>query len=200
MLAEAIEVIRELWKGEYVTHHGDFFDVEDARIYTLPDTPPPVYVSGFGPKACALAGRIGDGFVTVQPDKELIRVFRENGGEGKPMQGGYKVCYGRDAAVCVDTVHQLWPNEGLPGELAQVLYSPRHFEQASQLVTKEMIASSTPHGPEEQTHIDAFSEFADAGFDEIFISQIGGARPETSYAGFFEYYRDLLPKLRDAAS
>src|SRR4029078_13714653 len=80
MLEEAIEVIRELWTGESVHHHGDHYTVEDARIYTLPTTPPPIYVSAFGPKAVDLAARIGDVFVCTKPDAELVTRFRENGG------------------------------------------------------------------------------------------------------------------------
>ena len=102
MLEESIEVIRELWKGEYTTHHGTHYTVENARIYSLPDSPPPVYVSGFGPLAAALAGRIGDGFVTTTPDEEAIKVFRDNGGAGKTMQAGYKVCWGPDDETCVE--------------------------------------------------------------------------------------------------
>ena len=76
MLEEAVEVMRELWAGEFVDHHGTHYTVENARIYTRPDSPPPVYVSGFGPKACELAGRIGDGYITTSPDEDLIKAFR----------------------------------------------------------------------------------------------------------------------------
>jgi G6PDH family F420-dependent oxidoreductase len=199
MLEEAIDVMRALWTGDVVTHRGEYYEVDTARIYTLPDTPPKIYVSGFGSKAAALAGRIGDGFVTVQPDQDLVQTFRENGGEGKPMQAGYKVCYGSDAATCVDTAFRLWPNEQLPGELPQTLPSPRHFEQAAQLVTRDMVAENTPHGPDVDAHIEAFKPFAAAGFDEIFINQIGGAEQPTSYQSFFDFYADLLPTLRGLA-
>ncbi len=200
MLEEALDIIRALWTGEVVTHEGTYYEVDTARVYVRPDTPPPIYVSGFGPKATALAGRIGDGYMTVQPDTELIKVFRDNGGEGKPLQAGYKVAYGPDPARCVETAHRLWANEGLPGELAQVLPSPRHFEQASSLVTPDMIGESMPHGDSVDAHLDGFRPFADAGFDEVFVAQVGGAVPGTEYAGFFEFYRDLLPKLHDIAS
>src|SRR3954451_3007112 len=61
MLEEAIEVMRKLWTGEQVSHRGEHYTVQSARLYTCPDTPPPVLVSGFGPKAVDLAGRVGDG-------------------------------------------------------------------------------------------------------------------------------------------
>ena len=103
--------------------------MENARLYTLPDEPPPVLVSGFGPKSIALAARIGDGYCATMPEASFVERYRAAGGKG-PAQGGVKVCWGPDEDECVKTVHRLWPNEGLPGELAQVLPTPRHFEQA----------------------------------------------------------------------
>jgi G6PDH family F420-dependent oxidoreductase len=198
MLEEAIEVMRELWTGEFINHHGVHYEVENARLYTLPDVPPPVYVSGFGPTSAALAGRVGDGFVSTKPDAELIKAFRENGGEGKPMQAGYKVCWSADKAAAVTIAHSLWPNEGLPGELAQVLSSPVHFEQASALVTEDMVAESITCGDDIEAHVEAFRPFAEAGFDDIHISQVGAARSATNAEGFFQFYAEkVLPRLRE---
>jgi G6PDH family F420-dependent oxidoreductase len=190
MLEQAVEIMRELWTGGVVTTSTDHYDVEHARIYTLPDAPPPILVSGFGPKAIELAGRIGDGFATVMPDKDAIDRFRSSGGEGKLVQAGTKVCFGPDAAEAVRTVHRLWPNEALPGELAQVLPTPEHFEQACELVTEEMIAESVPCGPDLDQHVAALQEYADAGADELYVQQIG---PDQD--AFFEAYaRDVLPR------
>ena len=131
MLEESIEVIRQLWEGGVQSHRGRHYRVENARIYDLPETPTPIVVSGFGPKAIELAGRIGDGFATVQPDADAVSRFRSTGGEGKVVQGGVKVCWGADEATALEHVTHLWPNDGLPGELAQILPTPAHFEQAS---------------------------------------------------------------------
>jgi G6PDH family F420-dependent oxidoreductase len=189
MLEEAIEVMRGLWAGGQYSHRGRHYTVENARIYTLPDEPPQILVSGFGPKAVDLAARIGDGYCSTMPDAELLRRFRDGGGGDKVAQAGTKVCWGPDAAECVKTVHRLWPNEGLPGELAQVLPTPAHFEQATQLVTEEMIAESVPCGPDTEKIVAAFQEFADAGFDELYVQQIG-PRQEA----FFDMLaRDVLP-------
>jgi G6PDH family F420-dependent oxidoreductase len=198
MLEEAVQVMRELWTGEFVDHHGPHYTVENARLYTLPPSAPPVYVSGFGPRAAALAGRIGDGFITTSPDQEIITQFRESGGGDKPVQAGYKVCWGPDDDDCIDTAHRLWANSGLPGELSQILPSPRHYEQASQLVPRESTAESIAYGSDVERHVDAFRPFAAAGIDAVHISQMGGARDATSAEGFFEFYRDkVLPRLRD---
>jgi G6PDH family F420-dependent oxidoreductase len=195
MLEEAVHVMRRLFTGEQTTHHGTHYTVQNARLYTLPDSPPPLYVSGFGPQAAALAGRIGDGFVTMTPDADLVGRFRRAGGGQKPVIGGLKVCWGTDRAQAVKTAHRLWPNEQLPGELPQVLPTPAHFEQASQLVTEEMVSDAVVCGDDEDAHVSAVREYTDAGFDEVYVNQIG---PDQE--GFFDFYRTrVLPGLRDSA-
>jgi len=196
MLEEAVELIRELWKGEYTTRHGRHYTVENARIYSLPESPPPIYVSGFGPLATEVAGRIGDGYITTSPDPDMVEQFRASGGTGKSTHAGYKVCWGRDEEACIDTAHELWANSGVPGELSQVLPSPAHFEQVSSLVTSEMTKQSIAYGNDVQRHLEAFRPYAEAGFDSVYVSQMGGTRPATSVDGFFEFYRPLLDRMR----
>jgi G6PDH family F420-dependent oxidoreductase len=190
MLEEAIEVIRKLWSGETASHEGRHYRVEHARLFTLPDTPPPILVSGFGPKAVDLAARVGDGYCITMPDEELISRYRSGGGGDKLVQGGLKVCYGSDDAEARKAVRRLWPSEGLPGELAQVLPTPEHFEQATELVTEEMLGEAIPSGPDLERHAQAIQEFADAGADELYVHQIGGGHDR-----FFEdYAREILPR------
>ncbi len=190
MLEEAIEIMRGMWEGGQYSHEGTHYVVENARLYTLPDAPPPILISGFGPKAIEVAGRIGDGFCTVEPDGDAIQQFRDAGGGDKVVHAGTKVCYGQDAEACLDTVYRLWPNEGLPGELPQILPTPAHFEQASQLVTREMIAENRVHGPDIEKHIAHLQEYADAGVDELFVNQIG-----KDQEAFFEAYKaEVVPQ------
>ncbi len=192
MLEEAIEVIRLLWEGGTKDHEGRHYTVENARIYTLPDEPPPILVSGFGPKATTLAGRIGDGYMNVAPDEEMLSLFRSSGGDDKPAHGAFKVCYGQDRTECVRTVHRIWPNEGLPGELAQVLPTPTHFEQAIELVTEEMISESMPCGPDPEPHREMIRQYDKAGYDEVYVQQIG-----TGHEEFFRFYEmEILPEFR----
>src|SRR3954452_3254717 len=70
MLEEAVAVMRLLWQGGNQSHHGTYFTVENARLYTLPPEPVPVMVGASGPKAAELAGRIGDGLISTAPSKE----------------------------------------------------------------------------------------------------------------------------------
>ncbi|MEW9534631.1 TIGR03557 family F420-dependent LLM class oxidoreductase [Microbispora sp. NPDC049125] len=193
MLEEAVEVIRRLWTGELVTHRGDFYDVDTARLYSLPEQPPPIYISGFGPKAIELAGRLGDGYVSVSPESDAVEAFHKAGGEGKPAAGGLKVCWSQDEARARETVHRLWPTQGIPGEAAQLLPLPRHFAQLAELVTEEAATESVPCGPSTEAHVAAVRQFVDAGYDEVYVSQIG---PEQD--GFFSFYsKEVLPRLRE---
>ncbi|MDO8212172.1 TIGR03557 family F420-dependent LLM class oxidoreductase [Conexibacter sp. CPCC 206217] len=192
MLEEAIAVMRALWDGGVVHHDGTHYTVEHARVYDLPATPPPVIVSAFGPKAATLAARVGDGFATTSPDRALISQYRREGGRG-PVQAGTKVCFGPDKAEAVKTLHRLWPNEALPGELAQVLPTPAHFEQACELVSEQLIADSpTPCGPDLDEHVAALQAYADAGVDELYVQQVGPLQD-----AFFETWAaEVLPRFR----
>ncbi len=192
MLEEAIELMRRLWEGASTSHRGKHYTVENARIYTLPEAPPPILVSGFGPKSIELAGRIGDGYMSTMPDAEMVQQFRAAGGGDKPTHAGLKVCWGEEEASALKTAYRLWPNSGLPGELSQVLPTPRHFEQASSLVTEEMIGESVVCGPDLERHVEAVQQYVDAGYDEVYVGQIG---PDQD--GFFAFYeREVLPRLR----
>jgi len=194
MLEEAVQVMRRLFTGEQVTHHGTHYTAQNARLYTLPDQPPPLYVSAFGPQAATLAGRIGDGLVTMQPDADLVAQFRRSGGGDKPVIGGLKVCWDTDRDRAVDTVHRLWPNEQLPGELAQLLPTPAHFEQATSLVTREMTAAAGTFGDDPEEHVKAIRAYVEADFDEVYVNQIGPDQRQ-----FFDFYRtQVLPALREA--
>ncbi|TQK42402.1 G6PDH family F420-dependent oxidoreductase [Streptomyces sp. SLBN-118] len=193
MLEEAVHVMRHLFTGKQITHRGRHYTVENARIYTLPEEPPPIYVSGFGPRAATLAGRIGDGFVTMTPDRELVEQFRSAGGGRKPVVGGPKVCWGTDRDQAVKTVHRLWPNAHLPGELGQILPTPKHFEQTCELVTEDMVRDNAVCGDDVDEHVRAVRAYSEADFDEVYVNQIG---PDQQ--GFFDFYRSsVLPRLRD---
>lgn len=190
MLEEAVEVMRRLWTGEITTHEGKHYRVENARIYSVPDQPPPVLVSAFGPKAADVAARVADGLVSTSPDAETVDRYRSQGGSG-PAQAGIKVCWAADEAAARRTAHQLWANSGLPGQLAQELPMPAHFEQASQLVTEDQIAEMIVGGPDPEPYVETVRTYLDAGFDEVYISQVG-----KDQAGFFDFYRkELAPRL-----
>jgi G6PDH family F420-dependent oxidoreductase len=190
MLEEAVEVMRKLWKGKLTSHDGRFYQVENARIYSLPDEPPPVLMSALGQKSVSLAARVADGLISTQPDRESLERYAAEGGKG-PRQGGLKVCWGRDEQAARKTAFELWPNNLLPGQLAQELALPSHFDQATQLVTEDEVAELIPCGPDPERHLASIRQYLDAGFDEVYVSQIGDDQ-----AGFFDFWRrELAPRL-----
>lgn len=190
MLEESVDLMRRLWSGSLVSFHGSHFTVENARLYSVPDTPPPVLVSAFGRRALELAVRIGDGLVTVQPDKSVVDDYRGKGGAG-PAVGAIKLCFDADEARARQLAHRLWPTDCLPGQLNQELPMPAHFEQAASLVSEEMVAEQIPCGPDPERHAAAISAYLEAGFDEIYLNQIGN-----DLAGFLRFFdRELRPRL-----
>jgi G6PDH family F420-dependent oxidoreductase len=196
MLEEAVEVIRTLWQGGMQSHRGRHYQVENARIYDLPEQTTPILISGFGPKATRLAAKIGDGYCTVGPDAEAVESFRSHAGADKLVAGGMKACVAKDEKEACETVHRLWPNEALPGELAQILPTPAHFEQACELVSAEQASEDVPCGPDPARQLEAIQAYADAGFDELYIQQIGDQQER-----FFELYaNEILPRFNDSKS
>ncbi len=191
MLEEAVELIRLLWQGGFATHRTRHYRVDHARIYTLPETPPPIYVSGFGPKATDVAARIGDGYISTKNEPDLVSRFKKASG-GKPAQAGTKVAYAPTVDEAVSHAHRLWSTSGLPGELAQVLPSPRHFEQAAELVTEDDTRATAVAGPDPDTHLHAAKEYADAGYDELYVANMG-----PHHLAMIDFYgREVLPHLQ----
>jgi G6PDH family F420-dependent oxidoreductase len=191
MLEEAVEVMRLLWSGEEVTHRGRHYTVENARLYTRPGTPPPILMSAFGANA-AVAGRIADGFVSTHPDHEVLAAYEKAGGHG-PRVGTVKLCWGPDADECAPLAHSLWRTGGVPGELSQELRTAALFTQAAENVSIESVAEATPCGPDPEPVVKAVEAFIGAGFDRVYLNQIG---PDQD--GFFDFFRrELEPALRD---
>ena len=123
MLEEAVDLIRKLWEGESVNHWGDYYTVEDARIYDPPPGRIPVIVSAFGPKAASVAARIGDGLWTTGTDDKTVEQFRSEGGSG-PVFSQLSLCHASSKEKAVETAFRTWPNTGVPGQLSQDLPTP----------------------------------------------------------------------------
>ena len=195
MLEEAIEIMRLLWQGSNQSYHGAFYTVENARLYTLPEEPVEVMIAASGPSSAEMAGRLGDGFISTSPDKKVVQAFEGAGGKG-PRYGQLTVCWNEDEATALKTAHEIWPNAGLPGELGQELPTPAHFQQAVQLVTPEKIAESVVIGPDASKYLAKIDEYAQAGFDHIYIHQVG---PDQE--GFIRFAeREILPQYAAARS
>jgi G6PDH family F420-dependent oxidoreductase len=188
MLTEAIEVIRLLWRGGYQSHHGTYYTVERARLYTLPEEPPPIMVAAGKPNAARLAATAGDGLIGTTPDEEILSAFEAAGGADKPRIGQLTVCWAEDEATARKTALDWWPNAAAPGELGQELALPRHFEQVAELISEDDVAAKVVCSPDADAHRAAIQEFADAGYDHVYIHQVG---PDQE--GFLDFYsREIL--------
>ena len=196
MLREAVELIRDLWRGEVTSHDGEFYTVENARIYTLPEHPVPIHVAASGPRAVRVAAEIGDGLIGTAPERELVDAFRKApGNRDKPRYGQLTVCWDRDERRARKTALELWPTAGIPGEAGQELPNPAHFEQLATIVTEDAIAEQVTCGPDIDRHVAAIQAFSDAGYDHVYVHQVG---PDQE--GFLDAYAaDLLPRFADGA-
>jgi coenzyme F420-dependent glucose-6-phosphate dehydrogenase len=191
-LEEAIGIIRLLWKGGNRSHHGRYFNVENARIYTLPEEPPPLLVAVGGPRSAEFAGRLADGLIATGPEADLVRAFNASGGRGKPRYGSVTVCWARDEKLARKTAHRLWPTAAMESSLSWELPLPRHFEDAAKLVTEDAVAEVIVCGPDPAKHVAAITQYVKAGFDHVLVHQVG-----PDQAGFFAFYAsEVLPRLK----
>ncbi|MEU9374369.1 LLM class F420-dependent oxidoreductase [Streptomyces sp. NPDC048255] len=193
MLEEAVGIIRSLFAGGYVSHHGTHFDVEDAKLWDLPEHPPPIGVAVSGPRSCQVAGLHADLVIATEAKPELLRQFDEYGGAGKPRVGQLPVCYDPDRDAAVTRAHDQfrWAlggwgvNAELPG--------PAGFTQAAQHTRPEDVAEAVPCGDDVEVFVDAVRPYAEAGFTEVALIQVGGDRQEP----FLHWAEsELLPALR----
>jgi coenzyme F420-dependent glucose-6-phosphate dehydrogenase len=195
MLEEAIAVIRELWKGEIVDHRGRWYHIVDAQLFTTPDKSPPIYVAAGGPLAAGLAARLSDGLIATSPDRQLLESFDREGGRDKPRFAQVTVCWAADERTAVETAMRWWPTAALKGELSQELSLPRHFEQAASTVTEEQLTEAIVCGPDAERHVEAIRKYVDAGYDHVFVHQVG---PDQS-GGLAFYAEQVLPRFAEAA-
>jgi G6PDH family F420-dependent oxidoreductase len=196
MLVEAVELIRTLWEGRTESHHGEFYTVDNACIYTVPEAPPPIYVAAAGPESARLAGQIGDGLISVAPKREVVEAWRSAADTDGPRIGQATVCWDETEEKAVEMAWQMWRQAALPGELSQELALVRYFEQATKIVTREQVAKQIVCGPDATRHIQEIEKFIEAGFDHVYIHQVGPRQD-----GFFDFYRrEVLPHFQKSAA
>ncbi len=192
MLEEAIELIRALWQGGMQSHYGAYFAVENARIYTLPEKLPEIYVAAAGEKSAEMAGRVGDGLISTAPKKEIVQEFDAQGEAGRPHIGQMTVCWAKTEQEGLKTAYEWWRYTALKGEVSQELSIPQQFEQASAIIRQEDVAQEIVCGPDPQKHLQEIKKYVDAGFEQVYVHQVG-----PDQAGFFDFYRsEILPKFK----
>ena len=201
MLVEAIDIIRQLHTGDLVTHHGDYFDVDSARIWDLPDQPVQIGVAVGGDKGIDRLAPLGDHLIAVEPDADLISSW--NGTQGAPQIGGparaigqIPICWGPDREAAIALAHEQFRWFGGGWSVNSDLPTPAGFAGASQFVRPEDVAESIPCGPDLDAIVEAVSAYWKAGFTDIALVQVGGDTQQD----FFDHAAEpLLEKLRTAA-
>ena len=193
MLEEAVQIIRALWSGDTVTYRGKHFDVESAKVWDLPGSPPPLGVAVSGPSSCRVAGRHADVMIAVEPRIELGEMFDAAGGAGKPRVGQIALSYDPDPQVAVkramDQFRWFTGNWRVNAELPV----PASFDAASKTVREEDISTQMPCGPDVERHLAGIRDFEAAGFTHVALVQVGGDTQEQ----FINWAAtELLPAIR----
>lgn len=194
MLSEAVDIVRALFSGEYVSYSGRYFEVDSAKLWDVPPVPPPIALAASGPQSCHLAATHGDALIAVEPDAALVTQFTDEAGSAKRIVGQLPICYDQDRNRAIERAHALfrwfdggWKvNAELPGTEA--------FAAASSHVRPEDVAKSIPCGGDVDEAVKAVRQFTDVGFTDVALLQIGGQDQEP----FLRWADDvLLPALRD---
>lgn len=186
MLGEAIAVMKRLWSGDEVNFQGAFFNVRSARLFTLPVSPIPLVIAAAG-EGSARIGAAHDGLMTTSPDANLVRVFEEAGGAGKPTYAHITLGWARDRDAAARLVAERWPTSALPGPMHADIPTPALFEQTVSLVDKDRLANASPHGSRPEDFLPALRDYVEAGFSHIVLHPVG---PDIE--GFLDFWRDEL--------
>jgi G6PDH family F420-dependent oxidoreductase len=191
MLAEAVHIIRELWKGEEYSYEGNYFTVRDARIYTLPAQLPPIYMAASGPESATMAAEISDGLISTTSGNEVVKAFDKAGGSGKPRFGQIKVCWAYSLEEAKETMKKWWPVSAISGPLHSDLPTPRHFQDVVDAMGDPKIPEDSILGPNPNPYLKAIRSLQENGFDHVYLHQVG---PEQE--GFLKFFHtELLPLL-----
>ncbi len=184
MLEEAVDIIKELFSGGYVTYHGQHYDVEDAKLFDLPDQPPQIGIAVSGRESCQLAGEEADMIIATEPQGELIQMFSEFGGSGKPAVGQLPVCWGGDEAECRRLAREQFSWAAAGWKVMAELPNPVNFAAHTQFVREEDVAQLIPCGPGVEGIVEGVKQFVDAGFDRVALVQVGDRQKE--FCDFYE--------------
>jgi G6PDH family F420-dependent oxidoreductase len=194
MLIEALHIISDLFDGGYTNVRGDHFDVESAKLWDLPAKRVPIGVAVSGKQSCRIAGELADAMIAVEPTAELGEWFDAAGGAGKPRVGQMPICFDTDRAAAVRRAHRLFRWFGLGWKVNAELPGPSAFDSASQFVREEDVAGSIPCGDDVVAVLQAAKKYADAGFTQLALVQIGGDQQRP----FLEWSeKTLLPAWRE---
>jgi G6PDH family F420-dependent oxidoreductase len=190
MLEEAIDIIRLLWQGGFQRYDGKHLQLDDARLYTLPEEPPKLWVASGGAEASKLAAAKADGLIAVEPRPELITAYTDAGGSG-PKWGQVMFAWAADEDTAKKTAWD-YVRFGVAGwKVMSELPNPVNFEAATEKVRPEDICETVACGPDPETGVALIEKFVAAGYTHIAVLQAG-----EDQAGFMKFWtEELAPRL-----
>jgi G6PDH family F420-dependent oxidoreductase len=201
MLKEAIQIIRELFGGEMVSWKGDYFEVDSARLWDLPDVQVPIGVAVSGEKSVGTFAPLADHLIAVEPNKELVKAWHDaRQATGLPRNyrvvGQIPVSWDPDPDTAVKRAHDQFRWFAGGWHVNADLPTTAGFASATQFVRPEDVAENIPCGPDLDAIVEAVGEYREAGFTDIALVQIGDEAQDRFLA---EAAEPLLAKLREAA-
>lgn len=195
-LALAIDAMRALWAGETVDVDDAGLRIDNARLYTAPTTPPPLFAAALSEETARWAGSWADGLVTVSTDREkqraVIAAFRDGGGNDKPVYLQVKVSWARERDEALAGAHDQWRANVLPGSLSQELRSPADYAAAARHVRPEDLEDAVRISSDLAHHRAWLQQDLDDGVDALFLHNVNRAQ-----AAFIDAFGEhVLPELR----
>jgi coenzyme F420-dependent glucose-6-phosphate dehydrogenase len=174
-LLQAQEVMRALWAGETVTLRGHF-EVDRARLYTVPARPPRLLGAAITPSTAAWVGDWADGLITigkpVEELREVVRAFRDGGGAGKPMALQVQVSFAATDAAAADAAHDQWRNNIFDSPVLADLRMPSDFDAAGEYVRSDDLLGPVHVSSDPERHVAWLLEQIELGFDEIYLHDV----------------------------
>ena len=193
-LEECVDVIRRLFSGERVTHEG-MVRVYDAKVWSRPKSPPPLYVAALSPETARWAGGWADGMITVnQPEDRLRAVkdaFIETAG-AKPLLLQVHVCWNEDEERAAEMALESWRGNMLPGALAQDIRLAEQFDLAAQFIRPDDVPGVVDVSSDASWHAGNLMRYADMGFSTINVHHVGPTQEQ-----FVDFFGEkVLPQIR----
>jgi G6PDH family F420-dependent oxidoreductase len=196
MLDEAIDIIRALFDGGYVSFSGTHYRVDSAKIWDHPEQQVPLAVAVSGDQSVRSFAPMSDAMIAVEPDPDLVRTWDEVNPKAERKIGQIPICWDPDRDEAVRRAHAQFRWFGGGWKVNSELPGPAGFTGATQFVRPEDVAASIPCGPDVGPIVEAVSAFWKAGFSDVAMVQIGDER-QHDVLRFAE--SDLLPALREAS-
>ena len=197
---EAIEIMRKLFSGKDVKHKGEYYRMETMRLWTMPETPPPIYVATAGPITAKKTGALCDGLITVGAPEERIEAIFEKCREGCREAGNDPTRFRfllqlhlswapTDEEALRNAIVE-WPNGGMKFP-KQDIRSPHDLAQMARLVRPEDFHGRLLISSDLEAHRREVQRFLDMGFDQIYLHNVGRNQKEWAEA----FGREVLPGL-----